>query len=142
MSKKDPFAVFEKMTKSEIISWMRKNSWMLSSRLPTESDILYTKWEKLSYDALEESRKHIEQGERIAATGWQTEYNNIAHQCNNTSDIQEKIRLIDKLSRLRKPWDDHVEDYKRIDALQKKANDLYEKYRELQDRESQEARAI
>lgn len=127
----DKFAIFEKMTKRQIINWIRNNMWM-HHNLPKESDLLWEKYLEMSDEALKQGERHVEQSKVIAATGWSTKYDTLAKKFNASEDLQEKIDISKEMSRLRKPWDDHRDDYKRIDKLHEDAEKVllqYEKAR-------------
>ena len=122
----DKFAIFEKMTKRQIINWIRNNMWS-HHRLPKESDLLWSQYEELSDRALREGEAHLKRGKEINETGWAEKYDKLAAQFNESKDIQERIKLIDQMSKLREPWDKHIEDYKRVDKLHEDAEKIHKK---------------
>lgn len=133
----DKFAIFEKMTKRQIINWIRNNMW-LHHNLPKESDLLWSQYEELSDKALKEGKAHLKRGEEIAATGWTKKWDELAAKCNESTDIQEKIQIMEQLSKLREPWDKHREDYNRIDQMHEKAERILEKHKAKREQEEKE----
>ncbi len=135
----DKFAVFEKMTKGQIIDWIKSNTWMHSDYLlPKESDLLWNKYEELSSKAIREGELHLEEGRRLQETNWTERYNQLAAECNKSTDIQENIEIIDQMQKLRDPWDKHIEDYKRIDQIHEEAEKVLEKYNKAKAKRKEE----
>ena len=125
----DPYEIFKKMTKEQIIKWIRQNTWMISTNhLPKESGILFQKWSD-AVDVHERAlNEHIAQGERIRQTNWEHEHNRQIDLLNNTKDYSERAKIFEKIVKLRKPWDLHLEEYKKVAELGSKADKIYEQY--------------
>lgn len=113
--------VLNEFTKEEIIAFVReKRSFFLRIR---RRDLLFIRWklasEKLmaDYDA-ELARWEAEKPDF-------TKRDALAVQCNATTDIQERIRLLREIEPYDKAMHDHLMRSKKLDARQKAVDRMY-----------------
>ena len=110
--------ILEEMTKEEIIAWARSR-WL---SMPSRSQMLYCRWEIQSAKVLSE---YDEENAKLKALDF-SKRDELARQFNASKDIEEKLRLLDKM----KPYEDafsaHIKRSEAIDRKQKAIDALYE----------------
>ena len=127
------YDIFNKMTKEQIIDWLKKNT--LLGNFPTEIDIAFYNYLKAFDKDQEKWKEHIDRGKKLKDSGWEKDDKILVEQTNSETDINKKLRLLQKLKKIREPWEDHLAETKSLMKQQEKTELLYKKYLKLRDDE-------
>ncbi|MDF3851395.1 hypothetical protein [Achromobacter denitrificans] len=112
--------VLNDFTKEEIIAYVREKGFFLRI---SRRDLLFIRWKTASEKLMADFDAEIAR--------WATEKPDFAKrdalavQCNATTDIQEKIRLLREIEPYDKALHDHLMRTKKLDARQKVVDRMY-----------------
>ncbi|WP_434642717.1 hypothetical protein [Achromobacter piechaudii] len=112
--------VLNEFTKEEIIAFVRENGFFLRI---SRRDLLFIRWKIASEKLLADFDAELAR--------WATEKPDFAKrdalavQCNATTDIQERIRLLREIEPFDKALNDHLMRSKKLDARQKAVDRMY-----------------
>lgn len=112
--------VLNEFTKEEIIAFVREKGFFLRI---SRRDLLFIRWRTASEKLLADFDAELAR--------WATEKPDFAKrdalalQCNATTDIQEKIRLLREIEPYDKAMHDHLMRTKKLDARQKVVDRMY-----------------
>lgn len=112
--------VLNEFTKEEIIAFVREKGFFLRI---SRRDLLFIRWKTASEKLLADFDAELAR--------WETEKPDFAKrdalavQCNATTDIQERIRLLREIEPFDKALNDHLMRSKKLDARQKAVDRMY-----------------
>ena len=112
--------IFDKMTKQEIVAWIRSTVMYISSP-PRMSDLMFVRWQQQSGKLQIKRRNHIESFKSLGLKKRDV----YAKQFNQSTDINEKLKLMNKIQPLDNKVQKHHEEYKKLEREQKKVDRLY-----------------
>jgi hypothetical protein len=113
--------IFTKMTKDEIITWIRGSA-MFISNPPRMSDILFARWQVQAGKVQVKRTKHIESFKDLDLK----KRDSYAKQFNASKNAEERIQLLKKMKPYETKLQKHHEEYKKLEKEQKKVDRLYE----------------
>lgn len=116
--------ILEKMTKEELIKYIRENTIMMIRR-PRESEILYNRYHK-KFD------EHMIESERLTAGGKNIDMktrDEIAKKFNASTDAGERLRLLDQIKPYEDQWAKHM---KKLKANMKAFDELEKEYERIE----------
>ena len=113
--------VLNEMTKGELIDWIRRHC---PHKRPRRSELLYNRWDAASRAVLKEEQAEID---RFKASVNLAERDRMAKQFNESKNVQERARLIDKILAADKAVTDH---FAAMEALDKKSKRIERLYRQ------------
>jgi len=110
--------ILDELTKDELLAWVRTQF----IQLPKRSEILYMRWSQQSADlvAAFEAESRWSDGIDFA------ERDRLALQVNETTCLEEKLRLLDLMEPYGKAWTDHFKRYEALKVKEKKVDKLYD----------------
>ena len=114
-------AIFEQMTKQEIIRWIKQEIIPSSIRMPRKSDILWYRYEKKQKELLDRSRANTQYGKSLDML----KRNEYAKKFNNTNDIKERLSLLGKMEPFEKKRKKYTNEIMAIMDEEKKCESLY-----------------
>ncbi|CAB3890430.1 hypothetical protein [Achromobacter piechaudii] len=112
--------VLNEFTKEEIIAFVREKAFFLRI---SRRDLLFIRWKTASEKLLADFDAELAR--------WETEKPDFAKrdalavQCNATTDIQERIRLLREIEPYDKALNDHLMRSEKLDARQKAVDRMY-----------------
>ena len=112
--------VLNGFTKEEIIAFVRERGFFLHIR---RRDLLFIRWKTASKKLMADFDAELAR--------WATEKPDFAKrdalvvQCNATTDIQERIRLLREIEPYDKALQDHISRTRKLDARQKTVDRMY-----------------
>lgn len=113
-------------TKQELIDWMLLNCW---HKLPKKSDILFARWQRLSSENLEKSKKETAKLGRIDFK----ERDRLAKLFNQSTCGNERLKLMVKIDGYDRKLRDHLEKSKKLQAEYEKIQKLYDEHERLRE---------
>jgi hypothetical protein len=139
INKDSDYEIFEKMTKQEIINWIKSElGFRINFNLPKESDIAWLRYGLSSKEDLKNRLKLSEEFAKISSSGWARKHDDIADKFNKETNIEIKLKHIDQMQILRKEFDLWLEKDKAQMAKEKKTKELYKTYESLRKSEERE----
>lgn len=110
--------ILDEMTKEELIGWIKQSC----LGRPKRSELLYIRWLRQSQQVLDETSK-----ENRALDGVNfKERDNLAKRFNSTTNITEKLKLLDLMEPYDKAIMSHIERSQAIQRKSDKVDKLYE----------------
>lgn len=120
--------VFKSMSKAEIIEWINQElSWRSSISLPKQSDILWTRHSIKMDKHLEEQRQNTIFLKSIDGK----ERDRLANLFNNSTDNDERMKLLEKMSFYHKKFDKYRKESERLQNVYHKLDKEYNKIESL-----------
>lgn len=114
-------SIVDEMTKEELVRWIKENCW---TRMPRASDVLFTRWQVQSEKVTAERKAETERFSQVDFSG----RDEVAMQFNASTDVNERLALLEKL----KPYDDAIADhFKRMEVIRKKEKKLDRLYKRI-----------
>ena len=110
--------IVDQMTKEELVHWIKANCWM---RMPRASDVLLTRWRVQSEKLMAE---HEAETQRFSQIDF-AKRDEIAKQINASTDLDEKLALLNQLKPYQKAIADHFKNMEVIRKKEKKLDQLY-----------------
>ena len=111
--------ILGEMTKEEIITWIRKETFMR----PRNSNLLWVRYYKKSQEILERRKANIEYGLNIDLKK-RDEY---AKQFNATKDVDHRVELMKKMEPYEKQFQVYIAESEAITKLEKDNEKLYKR---------------
>ncbi|KNY09399.1 hypothetical protein AKG08_17270 [Achromobacter piechaudii] len=112
--------VLNEFTKEEIIAFVREKGFFLRI---SRRDLLFIRWKIASKKLLADYDAELARWETEKADF--TKRDALAVQCNETTDIDEKIRLLREIEPYDKALNDHLMRSQKLDARQKAVDRMY-----------------
>lgn len=110
--------ILDELSKDELLAWVRTQIF----RLPKRSEILYLRWEKQSAQVLEEMRLENLKGSGVDMK----ERDLLAIRFNASTDLAERLRLIELMEPYHVALQAHIKRSQAIDRKMKKVDALYD----------------
>lgn len=116
----DSLQILNEFTKEEIIAWVREKGMFLRIN---RRDLLFIRWKLASEKLLTDVDAELAR--------WDAEKPDFAKrdalavQCNATSDIHEKLRLLREIEPYDRALHDHLERTRKLDARQQTVDRMY-----------------
>lgn len=114
------YNIFNEMTKSEIIHWIREN--MFFALPPKRSWLMFVRWQKKSQEAENKYQENHEFFQKIDLKK-RDEY---ARKVNESSDIKEKLKYLELMEPFEKQTKEWMDKNKELDKMQAAVDRLYE----------------
>lgn len=126
--------ILEKMTKAELINWIRRNVW---SKKPRWSEVLFERWKDKTKILAEEEEA---EAKRFSDVDFK-KCDELAKQFNASKDINERSRIIGEMEPYEKSLQDYLQRSEDFRARGREIDKLYQAYEKAAEQERKQGAA-